>query len=158
MSYIQNSLSQGEEILLRAHLHWICFIDEFLFSLFTGILVFFYVILEPQMTDPAFKSVALGISVLCVCLALRKWCKILSVDMVITNRRVIYKKGVFAITTSEILTAKIESITMKQSILGNLLGYADIHFSGTGTAHVTFFDVSDAPQIKSEMEYIISQR
>ena len=36
MSYISRSLSQGEEILLRAHLHWCCFLGEWLFTLLTA--------------------------------------------------------------------------------------------------------------------------
>ena len=36
MSYISRSLSQGEEILLRAHLHWCCFLGEWIFTLMTA--------------------------------------------------------------------------------------------------------------------------
>jgi uncharacterized membrane protein YdbT with pleckstrin-like domain len=71
---------------------------------------------------------------------------------------VIYKEGLFAVTTAEILNAKIESVAIEQSVMGHILGYANIHFSGTGTAHVTYRYVKQAARIKSELEYIISQR
>ena len=158
MSYITGSLSKGEEIQLRAHLHWHCFLDEWIFTLLTVFLGLAYIFLQPLLVDPILKYGFIGFMALECLWVLHKWFDVLSIDMVVTNRRVIYKKGFFALMTSEILTSKIEAITIEQSALGRIFGYADLHFSGTGTAHVAFYDVSKPQKIKSEIEYIISQQ
>lgn len=158
MSYITNSLSQGEEIKLRVHLHWYCFLDEWIFTLLTVFLILVYVFIQHLLVDPMLRFGFIGFIALEIFWVLHKWIDVLSIDMVVTNRRVIYKKGFFALITSEILTSKIEAVTIEQSVLGRILGYADLHFSGTGTAHVAFYDVKDPQKIKSEIEYIISQQ
>ena len=157
MSYISRSLSQGEEILLRAHLHWCCFLGEWLFTLLTvGVAAVLF--LQFQELSQVGQYALTGFLALMSYWTVHKWLVILSIDMVITNRRVIYKEGLLAVTTAEILNSKIESVAIEQSVLGHILGYANIHFSGTGTAHVTYKYVSQASRIKSELEYIISQR
>lgn len=158
MGYITNSLSQGEEIKLRAHLHWYCFFDEYIFTLFTIILIEIYINIEPLLVNPVLKCGFIGLIFLESCWVLHRWSDDLSIDMVITNRRVIYKKGILAVTTSEILTSKIESVTIEQSVFGRIFGFADLHFSGTGTAHVAFYNVNNPQKIKSEIEYIISEQ
>jgi len=157
MSYISRSLSQGEEILLRAHLHWCCFLGEWIFTLMTaGVAAILF--LQFQQLSQELQYGLTAFLALMTYWTVRKWLIILSIDMVITNRRVIYKEGLFAVTTAEILNAKIESVAIEQSVMGHILGYANIHFSGTGTAHVTYRYVKQAARIKSELEYIISQR
>ena len=54
-----------------------------------------------------------------------------STEMAITNHRVIYKIGIFNVKTDELASNKIESISVRQSILGRILNYGDILFSGT---------------------------
>ena len=44
----------------------------------------------------------------------------------LTNKRVIYKKGVISRNTEEMRLNKIETVEVKQSILGRILGYGDV--------------------------------
>ena len=156
MDYISKSLSQGETVLLRAHLHWRCFLEEYFLTLLSiGVTAVF--LLQYHALEPIVRYGLMAFAGLMIYWTIHKWIIILSIDMVITNRRVIRKEGVLAITTSEILNSKIESIAIEKTILGHIFGYANIHFSGTGTAHVTFYFVRNAQKIKSELEYIISQ-
>lgn len=157
MSYISQSLSQGEEICLRAKLHWCCFLGEWFFTILTLAVGSIFLLTYQDLTEPLAVYGLAGFTLLMGYWTIRKWFKILSIAMVITNRRVIYKEGVFAVKTAEILNAKIESVAIEQSILGHILGYANINFSGTGTAHVSFYYVTNPQRIKSEMEYIISK-
>ena len=50
----------------------------------------------------------------------------------ITNKRVIMKAGFIRRTSSELLLNKVESIQVKQGILGRLLNYGTISVIGTG--------------------------
>ena len=156
MDYISKTLSQGETVLLRAHLHWRCFLEEYFLTLLSAAVTALF-LLQYHTLEPIAKYAQMAFIGLMIYWTIHKWIIILSIDMVITNRRVIRKEGVFGITTSEILNSRIESIAIEQTILGHLFGYANIHFTGTGTAHVTFYYVRNAHKIKSELEYIISQ-
>jgi uncharacterized membrane protein YdbT with pleckstrin-like domain len=53
-------------------------------------------------------------------------------EFVITNKRVIVKKGLFAIWTFEMTLKKIETVKVEQSISGRLLGYGSLTFIGSG--------------------------
>jgi len=83
------------------------------------------------------------------------WLKNKSIDMAVTNYRVIYKIGFLNIRTEELEVRRIESVEVRQSFLGRLLNYGDILFSGTGTSKVTFYHVYDPWNIKKSIEEIL---
>ena len=59
-------------------------------------------------------------------------------EYVITNRRVIIKKGLIARYTLEMNLQKIETVGVDQSILGRILGYGCITVIGTGGTREEF--------------------
>lgn len=81
-----------------------------------------------------------------------------TLEMLITNRRVICRRGVFQFETKELSLSKIESINLKQSIWGRAFNYATIIFSGVGTAKVEFDGVKDPWIVKSRIESIINKK
>lgn len=66
-----------------------------------------------------------------------------TLEMLITNRRVVCRRGVFQFQTKELNLSKIESINVEQSILGRAFNYATIIFSGVGTTKVEFEGVEN---------------
>ncbi|MBO7642410.1 MAG: PH domain-containing protein [Alphaproteobacteria bacterium] len=81
-----------------------------------------------------------------------------TLEMLITNRRVICRRGVFQFQTKELSLSKIESINVEQSIFGRAFNYATIIFSGVGTAKVEFEGVKDPWMAKSRIESIINEK
>jgi len=59
-------------------------------------------------------------------------------EFVITNKRVIVKKGLIAIWTLEMNLQKIETVNVEQSIPGRLLGYGCLTLIGTGGTREKF--------------------
>lgn len=59
-------------------------------------------------------------------------------EFVITNKRVIVKKGLIAIWTLEMNLQKIETVNVEQSIPGRLLGYGCITLIGSGGTREKF--------------------
>lgn len=53
-------------------------------------------------------------------------------EYVITNKRVIIKKGIFTLYTLEINLQKIETVNVYQSIFGRIMGFGCITIIGTG--------------------------
>jgi len=63
---------------------------------------------------------------------------------VLTNQRVIIKKGILFVKTIEMGLNQIESVTMHQSIFERLLGYGKVTLIGTGGAKY-YLDGIDKP-------------
>ena len=57
--------------------------------------------------------------------------------------------------TEELKNSKVESIEIKQTILGRILDYGTIEFSGTGTSKVYFDNVDSPAAVKTEIDDII---
>ena len=69
-------------------------------------------------------------------------------EMVITNKRVISKRGIISSRTEELKIGKIESVIFDQSVLGRIFRFSTIRLSGTGTMKVTFKWVKDGLENK----------
>ena len=53
-------------------------------------------------------------------------------ELAVTDRRVIYKTGIFQRHSMEMNLSKVETVGVNQSILGRLLGYGTVIVRGTG--------------------------
>ena len=114
MSYVENNLIQGEQVVYRAELHWIIFIWPVIFSF-----------------------VLIGIPWLITAILQKK-----TTEMAVTNKRVIIKTGIISRRTIEMNLSKIENIEVNQSIIGRIFGYGIITIVGTGGTHEPFENVS----------------
>jgi uncharacterized membrane protein YdbT with pleckstrin-like domain len=54
-------------------------------------------------------------------------------EIAVTDRRVIYKRGLVSRTTAEMTMEKIETVKVDQSILGRILDYGKVSVLGAGT-------------------------
>jgi len=64
-------------------------------------------------------------------------------EFVVTNKRVIVKKGLIAVWSLEMNFQKIETVSVKQSILGRILGYGNLTLIGTGGTRELFKYIKD---------------
>ena len=139
ITYLTQTLSKGEEILGVAEPHWIVYCWP-VFWLLVGLMLIHAIV---------------GIFIIIwAVLVILSYCK---TEMIATNKRVIIKKGIIAVKTSELLNSKIESVSFNQGIFGRLLGYGTLLFSGTGTTRMDFKDVKDPVFVKSKFEDIIEK-
>lgn len=145
-SYLRKSLMPGEKALLEARLHWIHYMGTWC----AGII------------SCALLVVALWIPLCLIGLpisglwAFISWMRTRSTQFLVTNKRIIFKEGIISIHTEEIRNAKVESIEITQPIMGRILGYATIHFAGTGNSDVYFCDVANPWRVKSAAEAIVN--
>jgi uncharacterized membrane protein YdbT with pleckstrin-like domain len=151
MSYVQGTLSKDEEIKEVAKLHWFNYVKVVLWSLFAIFFLLAYLSDPDMQNDPSLLYVTIILLIWPAYLFL----KLRKTEMVITNKRVICREGIISVKTEELKNAKIESVEIRQSVLGRLFGYATIYFSGTGTSKVKFESVQDPWVIKSRAESII---
>lgn len=146
--YIERVLATDEQILETAQLHWVNYLKQWFFAFFGA--VFFMVFLMLPDSQPVLNLaiVSFGVSVYF-------WLKNRTTEMVITNRRVVLKRGIISVHTSEIRNVKVETVRLHQGILGRLLGYGDLVFTGTGESHTIFSVVASPAKTKAKFEAII---
>jgi uncharacterized membrane protein YdbT with pleckstrin-like domain len=119
MSYIDDSLIEGERILHRARVSWWS--------------VFGYVLLGVLLL-----VVVVGLVFLVIA-----WVKVRSTEIAITNRRVIAKFGFIKRDTVEINLDKVEALKVEQGFLGRMLNYGTVFISGAGTSVAPIRDIAD---------------
>ena len=135
MSYVKKNLIDGEEILYQASTHWFILIPSF----FYGILGIFSLVF---LALTAFLS--LPITLFFFILSFNAALPYFVNELAMTNKRVISKKGFIRRDTSEFKLSKLETIEIKQSVLGRILGFGKIICIGTGGSE-TFIDNIDHP-------------
>ena len=109
MSYIDESLIEGETVVHRARLTW--------WSQ-TGLIILGIVLLV----------VVIGIGFL-----IAAWVRMRATEIAITNKRIIAKFGFISRNTVEINLDKVEALRVEQSMWGRFLNYGTILISGVGS-------------------------
>lgn len=133
MSYVTRVLQPGEIVRHVASLHWILYVPGALVWILAGII--FIVRPDPSLhwfghlmaVIAAWLCVAVGLVLLA-----RAWFEWWTTEIAVTDRRVIYKAGFIQRDTTEMQMDKVESVDVKQSILGRVLDYGDVEIHGTG--------------------------
>jgi uncharacterized membrane protein YdbT with pleckstrin-like domain len=147
MSFAENSLIQGETIVYEGKLHW----SVMLWPVIGGI-IFGLIALPTLFTSTGTGFIFLVIAGLCVGYGLMK---MKSTEMVVTNKRVLLKKGILRSVTVEVLLSKVEGIIVNEPILGKMLGYGTIVIRGTGGTNEPFANVAQPLEFKRRVQTII---
>ena len=131
MGYIQDSLSNGEEVRDLFKLHW-----------FAKIPMIIWIILAIP---------TLGITLL---LALWEWLKLRSIEQGLTNKRVILKKGIISRKSEEMKITSIETVEIVQGVMGRMFGYGDVKVTGRGLSDLLFKKINDPMDVKRKIESV----
>jgi len=124
MSYIEQSLGQGERLVARARFHW----------WYT-----FKIILLSCTIIGLFVSIPMLI---------RKW----TTEIGVTTHRFVEKEGLFTLRTFEVALPNIEGVTLTQSFWGQLLGYGHLRIEGTGVDHIDLPNIADPLAFRAAIE------
>ena len=142
MSYIQQSLGDGETIIARAHFHVLYLTAAWLSLLIPGALL--AVAFADAQTQPDPYTVAAGLLfalglITFLRMMIRKW----STEIGVTSHRFVEKYGLLSMRTNEIALPNIEGVQVHQSLAGRILGYGTIRIEGTGVDSVTTPAIAD---------------
>ena len=119
MSYIEESLIEGERVVHTARVSW--------WSQF-GLIVLGLVLLV----------VVIGLFFL-----IAAWINVRSTEIAITNKRVIAKFGFIKRDTVEINLDKVEALRVEQGFLARMLNYGTVFMSGAGTSVAPMRNIAD---------------
>ena len=69
-------------------------------------------------------------------------------EMIVTNKRVIFKTGIISVHTEELILKEVETTEIEQTFWGRILDFANIYIVGTGHSVVEFAKVKNPVKIK----------
>ena len=124
MHYIEESLSEGEKIVAVFKQHWV-----------TRLWLVLWILL--LVTIP---------------IAVYEWLRLRTIEHGVTNKRVIYKRGIVSRHTEEMKLGSIETVEIDQGIWGRILSFGDIHVTGKGISEVVFRRMDDPMEVKRRIE------
>lgn len=128
MTETQNNINTQNDVIYFTRLHWIIFFGPLL-SLGFAIALYIYII--------QLRQVSLFFAVFAVIWIMMTWVTYYFSSITIKRKQVIFRTGIIVRQTLDIPLSKIETIDIRQSILGSIMQYGTLVITGTGgTRHL----------------------
>jgi uncharacterized membrane protein YdbT with pleckstrin-like domain len=131
MSYIDDSLSQGEKVEALFRLHWFAWVPMWIWIV---------------LGFPTF-----GLTWL---IALYEFLRLKFIEQGVTNKRVILKRGIISRRTDEMKIASIETVEIDQGVFGRMFGFGDVRVTGRGISDLVFKRIDDPMAVKRAIENV----
>jgi uncharacterized membrane protein YdbT with pleckstrin-like domain len=146
MTYVSESLGPGEEIVYKASLSWVTYVWAFLVAA-VGVFAMFF-------------SVTIGLALVVIGLV---WFLVVrlhnnSIELAVTNHKVVAKTGLIARNTVEQRLEKIDAIDVAQTVAGRILGYGDVTIHGTGVDSTPIRMIQDPLIFRRKVEQAIEAK
>ena len=129
-------LTDGEQIILNARIHWFAF-------------AFSAVLLLVALLAAAFFHWLVGIIILVLCIypvynaVIHYW----MTHLFITNKKVMYRNGFLSRDWVQLRLSRVENAHLEEPIVGRFLGYSTVIISGTGAGRIA------VPYVKGGDQY-----
>jgi len=130
----------GEHILIPLiHKHWIVIAKELAIPVAVGILLLFLALVFTGGLMAGTVLVGMGLAAVWV------WLRWAWATVTVTDERVIIKKGVMVRTTKVIPLDRVQDVSTRQNLLGQLLGYGSLEIDTAGSIENEVIDYLPAP-------------
>ena len=148
MSYVQRVLQPGEQVRHISSIHWIVYWPGVAVALVAVVAYWFS---ETRLLTGFWRYTAYALAVVAVVLLIQQWFQWWITEIAVTNRRVIYKKGLVRRQTNEMNMDKVESVQIDQSILGRMLDYGNVTILGTGEGFETLCTIASPIELRNSI-------
>ena len=148
MGYVQDVLQPGEQVRRISSIHWIGYWPG-VACLLSAVVA--YWLSETRLLQGIWRYAAYALASVGVVLLIQQWLRWWVTEIAVTDRRVIYKKGLIRRHTNEMNMDKVESVQIDQSVLGRLLDYGDVTILGTGEGFETLRTVANPIELRNSI-------
>jgi uncharacterized membrane protein YdbT with pleckstrin-like domain len=148
MSYLQHVLQPGEQVRHISSIHWIVYWPGVVLALLA---VVAYWLSETRLLPGIWRYTAYALALVAVVLLIKQWFQLWVTEIAVTDRRVIYKKGLIRRQTNEMNMDKVESVQIDQTILGRMLNYGDVTILGTGEGFETLRTIASPIELRNSI-------
>lgn len=173
MQYINQSLSEGEEIVHGGYFHWMYNVSAVVNIVFGVILAIIVIIFAIKMEPVMFNTVGFEemgwlekirnlhpgikiLSFLVVLMGLMRFVQMMIVkattEIAITNKRLVYKRGLVARYVGEISIDRIEGVNVIQGVFGRIFDYGRVMVHGTGVGEVILPPIAQPVDFRKAIE------
>lgn len=129
--YIRDSLSTGEQVEAVFRVHWAAWISVWIWT--------FFAVLTVGLLAPV---------------AIYQWLSLRSLEQGVTNKRLIVKRGIISRKTEEMKIGSVETVELRQGILGRIFGFGDVKATGRGISDVIYRNIDDPMGVKRRIESV----
>ena len=129
MSYVDSILEPGEQVRYRTTISWTVYASALWVSLAAAATA--YLAFKAYVDWLFLASGALG--VIALVLFGRGALERAATEIAVTDRRIIFKRGLIRRHTVEMNMQKVESVDVDQTLLGRLFNYGDVTVRGVGS-------------------------
>lgn len=152
MSYIENNLLPGEKIKIQAKASWLARPFLLIIGFFFAVSGIGAMMISEGGAAGEAANMQIGLSVLIIAYI---YFSVKTIELAITDKRVISKFGVISRKTIELSLNKIESVQVKQSVLGRILGYGSVIISGAGNTQAPIPGINNPNEFKNKLNALI---
>jgi uncharacterized membrane protein YdbT with pleckstrin-like domain len=150
MAYYAKVLLPDEELRVAARLHWVIYLKGWIclaIALAAGI---DFLHLRGASADSTDGSISLVLEVVGgaflvvgLFMLLSAWGRRATTEIVVTDRRILFKEGFVRRRTMEMNMNKVETVDVVQSIPGRIFNYGTIMIRGTGSSYEPLRQIGD---------------
>ncbi len=135
MAYYTKVLQPDEKVLVVGRLHWSIYLRGVVRA---GVAIAVaggsFWLPAPTRTGSATHCLPpVSVGLFGLLLLLGAWIRRRATEIVVTDRRVIFKRGLLARHTVEMNVSKIETVDVEQGLAGRIWGYGTLMIRGTGS-------------------------
>jgi len=174
MDYVRQSLTQDEELVHIAHFHWfytLSAIFNVIFSVGLAVLIIVAAVhIEPMIFKTStihtangwletVRAVHPGVKILAFLILLMgvfRYAQMMIVKMTteiaVTNRRLVYKRGLVARYVGEMNIDRIEGVNVLQGVLGRIFNFGSVMVRGMGIGEVVLPPIADPIKFRRAIE------
>ncbi len=147
MSYIDNNIMVGEQVVYRTRLHWIIFFWPMVLFIFSLLFLF---------SEEGVRIIGAVLILIATVKGLSSFVNFVTSEFGITNKRIIGKVGFIRRASIEVLLSKVEAIQIDQGLLGRMLDFGSIAISGTGGTKDPFHKISSPLKFRTMVHHQIA--
>jgi len=157
MRYIEKNLSAGETLRYKTGCHWIVLLWPMVGGLILGLVGFAmlangWLAARKGVSYPGVIVVGAIACLVAVALLAGGIIRRISTEVVVSNKRVLIKTGLFSRRSIEVLLTRVESVGMKRTLAGRILGYGTVVVNGIGGTREEFERIRHVNEFKQTVQ------
>ena len=150
-AYVESVLAPGENVVYRAAISQWKYLGSYLLGgalILLGVAGVFFTYFGADMATRIAGALPLvvGLAVVLTAVLRRR-----ATELVLTDRRIIAKRGIVSRETVEMNLAKVESLHVSQGLLGRLLNFGDVAVVGTGSSLEPLRGISNPLELRRKL-------
>lgn len=153
--FIEKSLSKDEEIRELFDFNWVSKLPMYLFFTLGGSLILLLLIASIINGFSLDSAISLILPVLFIGIGFYEYFRLSSLEMGVTNKRLILKTGIISRRTEEMRLGAIETVELRQGIIERILNMGTVKVTGVGISNLVFRYLDDPLEVKKRIESII---